>query len=210
MHKQVWIKVNAPVDEGAAELVAALNEFHAVETFESCQGDGSEPLWVCFRCGDGCWRRTTEFAIGHLAQHLYEAVGDGAVVAVRVTSMGATMADLSVRRPALRKTIKTIRRLARESNGDRNAEPMSENGRQASTTLTDGARRRCRELIRHSGVEANDAFIDAAIAAISEDIKREAISIYVDWMPEEFSWTDQEEELVLAIAALVKIHDSMA
>lgn len=49
-HKQVWVKVNARVDEGVAPRVVALSEFEDVVTYSSCQGgDFSE---VQFGCGD--------------------------------------------------------------------------------------------------------------------------------------------------------------
>ena len=56
-HKQVWVKVNAPVDEGVAPLVLALSEFEGVCTHESCQG--GELAVVHFSCGE--WRETATF-----------------------------------------------------------------------------------------------------------------------------------------------------
>ena len=47
MHKQVWAKVNAPVDEGVKKLVEAFSAFPELLTTESCQGDG-EGGEVCF------------------------------------------------------------------------------------------------------------------------------------------------------------------
>jgi len=38
-HRQVWVKVNASIDEGVAPLVSALAEFPGVCTASSCQGD---------------------------------------------------------------------------------------------------------------------------------------------------------------------------
>ncbi|MFH2057232.1 MAG: hypothetical protein ABIJ61_14840 [bacterium] len=53
-HKQTWVKVNAPVDDGIASLVMALNEFEGIITVDSCQGTENEPAYVFFTClGDG-------------------------------------------------------------------------------------------------------------------------------------------------------------
>lgn len=37
MHRQIWVKVNALVDEGIVELVNALSSFPKLQTYESCQ-----------------------------------------------------------------------------------------------------------------------------------------------------------------------------
>ena len=51
-HRQVLVKVNAPVDEGIADVITALNEIPGVYTTDSCQGrdDGSGFAW--FRYGE--------------------------------------------------------------------------------------------------------------------------------------------------------------
>ncbi len=41
-HPQRWVKVNAPVDEGVAEIVAVPNTVDGLETLQSCQGDAGE------------------------------------------------------------------------------------------------------------------------------------------------------------------------
>lgn len=59
-HREVWVKVNAPVDEGIADLVSALNEIGGLETLASCQGHGPQcPAYVIFRLGE--WRDCGEF-----------------------------------------------------------------------------------------------------------------------------------------------------
>jgi hypothetical protein len=58
------VKVNAPVDEGIAELVAALSEFPEIETLESCQGDHDKPAFVIFRLGS--WRDCGSFLFDKL------------------------------------------------------------------------------------------------------------------------------------------------
>jgi len=52
-HHEVPVKVNAWVDEGIADLVAALSELEGLITLESCQGDvGRHDAFVIFRYGD--------------------------------------------------------------------------------------------------------------------------------------------------------------
>jgi hypothetical protein len=58
-HQQTSVKVNAHVDQGVAQLVAALSEISALETLESCQGDDNQPAFVIFRFGS--WRTCGKF-----------------------------------------------------------------------------------------------------------------------------------------------------
>ena len=39
MHSTTWAKVNAPVDEGIAEVVELLSAIPGLQTLDSCQGD---------------------------------------------------------------------------------------------------------------------------------------------------------------------------
>ena len=52
-HKQVWVKVNAPVDEEVADVVEALSAFPDLCTFSSCQGYDPKTDFACvyFCCG---------------------------------------------------------------------------------------------------------------------------------------------------------------
>jgi hypothetical protein len=57
MHPQTWVKVNATVDCGIAEVVSLLNKLPLVRTVESCQGEpGGRAAFVYFEAGD--WRET--------------------------------------------------------------------------------------------------------------------------------------------------------
>ena len=53
-HPTTWVKVNALVDKGIAELVVLLNEVEGLQTLESCQGgspanpDEERPAYVFF------------------------------------------------------------------------------------------------------------------------------------------------------------------
>ena len=62
-HREIPIKVNAWVDEGIADLVAALSEIEGLVTLESCQGDkGGNDAFVVFRYGD--WQKCGELLFG--------------------------------------------------------------------------------------------------------------------------------------------------
>ena len=53
-HHEVTVKVNAWVDEGIADLVAALSEVEGLVTLESCQGEPARRnAFVMFRFGSG-------------------------------------------------------------------------------------------------------------------------------------------------------------
>lgn len=66
-HKQVFVKINAPVDAAICDLVSALGAFPSLETIESCQGSEKSSAWVCFRYGnywDHPWRDLAAFVFG--------------------------------------------------------------------------------------------------------------------------------------------------
>jgi len=51
-HREVFVKVNVPVDRGVAILVTALNSFEGVVTIDSCQKDNrSGEAYVSFHFG---------------------------------------------------------------------------------------------------------------------------------------------------------------
>lgn len=66
-HKQVWVKVNATVDEGAADLVGLLNQVEGLVTLDSCQGHEGWG-WIYFRYGD--WHNLGCFLFETLAPNL--------------------------------------------------------------------------------------------------------------------------------------------
>ena len=123
-HKQVWAKVNAPVDEGIAELVGALSEFPKLQTIESCQGDAGEthldregaPAVVFFHYGQHDhahpYRDIADFVLGHLGPGLIRELGDLVGVSLRVTEYGVR-ADLVVRHGVLPRAVKILKRLRR-------------------------------------------------------------------------------------------------
>ncbi len=115
-HPQVWAKVNAPVDEGIADLVAALSAFPALQTVESCQGAPDRGAWICFQYGDYWnhpWRSLADFVLGYLAPGLASLVGDDANVRIQVTASGQVFGELSVRPGAESRVSRAVRTLAK-------------------------------------------------------------------------------------------------
>jgi hypothetical protein len=92
-HPQTWIKVNAPVDEGVAEIVSILNTVDGLETRQSCQGDGHD--YVYFTCGD--WMTLSQFVFEQIGPALKSKLDQDATLAVEATNADETMAKLSFR-----------------------------------------------------------------------------------------------------------------
>jgi len=64
-HSEIFVKVNASVDRGIAELVCALSEIDGLETIASCEGYQDGPkAYVIFRFGG--WRECGEFLFDRL------------------------------------------------------------------------------------------------------------------------------------------------
>ena len=98
-HKQVWVKVNAPVDAGVAEIVSVLNRVDGLETLQSCQGDaGGRSGYVYFACGD--WRNVCELVFQKIGPTLKNKVDEDAMLTVEATSADFPMAKLSFKAEA--------------------------------------------------------------------------------------------------------------
>jgi hypothetical protein len=98
-HDQVWVKVNAPVDAGVAEVVSVLNSVNGLETLQSCQGDaGQRDGYVYFACGD--WRQMCELVFQRIGPTLKNRVDEDAKLVVEATSAENPMAKLSFKAEA--------------------------------------------------------------------------------------------------------------
>ena len=116
MHKQTWVKVNAPVDFGIASIVSALSGFPELETLESCEGNQDTAGWVCFRYGaywQHPWKDLAKFTLGYLVPALARVVGDDASLRIQATPNGQFFGELSVRPGAANRVRIAIRRLAK-------------------------------------------------------------------------------------------------
>ena len=120
MHKQTWVKVNAPVGEGVAELILALSSFPKLRTFESCQEDNEHPAVVFFSYADSnvdddiSWRELSEFTLGFLGPRLAHHLGDRVTLSLTITCWGWPQGELIVRPGAILKTVLAIKRIRTE------------------------------------------------------------------------------------------------
>ena len=114
-HKQVWVKVNAYVDEEVADLVEALSCFPQLRTFSSCQGVVGECLaQVSFRCGRDGKQSTVQF-VEWLVPHLFDAVGDSAYLSIYWgTSRAFAKGRLKVRHGVAPRVARALRKIALE------------------------------------------------------------------------------------------------
>lgn len=80
------------VDEGVADLVAALSEVPGLLTMESCQGDDGQDAYVYFRMRD--WRQTGEFLFDRLLPALSPDLRSN--VALRVQAYDVQLARGSI------------------------------------------------------------------------------------------------------------------
>jgi len=98
-HPQTWIKVNAPVDEGVAEIVSILNTVDGLETLQSCQGEpGDREGYVYFACGD--WKRLSQFVFEQIGPALKGKLDEDATLTVEATNADEPMAKLSFKADA--------------------------------------------------------------------------------------------------------------
>ena len=98
-HPQTWIKVNAPVDEGVAEIVSMLNSVEGLETLQSCQGGpGEREGYVYFACGD--WKRLSRCVFEQIGPSLKRKLDEDATLTVEATNADEPMAKLSFKAEA--------------------------------------------------------------------------------------------------------------
>lgn len=113
-HRQVWAKVNVPVDSEIAELIEALSAFPMLETLESCQGPKDGPARVCFLYGNYWshpWKDIAEFGFEFLAPGLAAEIGDDARLSLELNGSGVTQGHLTVRAGAIHQATNALRRL---------------------------------------------------------------------------------------------------
>ncbi len=122
-HKQTWVKVNAQVDDGIAELIEVLGRFPSLETMSSCQGDldGQLGATVFFYFGNdisctgsiGKWKELVEFVLGYLGPGLDAAVGTKVQTSLIVGYKGDVQGKLYIHSDALSKTVRALKRLSK-------------------------------------------------------------------------------------------------
>ena len=95
-HEQTWVKVNAAVDYGVADLVEALSRYPALQTLESCERNGDGVAQVSFSYGRR-WTEMADFSFGYFSPELYRRVGDDAAVTLYWTVGDRVVGSLRVR-----------------------------------------------------------------------------------------------------------------
>jgi len=98
-HEQVWVKVNAPVDQGVAEVVSLLNSVSGLETLQSCQGDtGGRDAYVYFAYGN--WTELCRLVFEEVGPALKQKLDEDARLMVEATSADRPTAKLTFRAEA--------------------------------------------------------------------------------------------------------------
>ena len=72
-HRQVWVKVNAQVDEGIAEIIALLNTIPHLQTIDSCQGAENARAFIYFYLNG--WKSVGHFLFEVLEPNLRPITG---------------------------------------------------------------------------------------------------------------------------------------
>ena len=110
-HAQTWVKINAPVDEGIAELVSALSEIDGLETIESCQGTPErDNAFVFFRFGT--WRDCGSLMFDELLPMLEPDLKASVALTLRAYDADSAMGELSVELVAVQTLSERVRRLS--------------------------------------------------------------------------------------------------
>ncbi|MGH9257940.1 MAG: hypothetical protein ACRD3C_25550 [Vicinamibacterales bacterium] len=110
-HPQVWVKVNALVDTGVAEIVSLLNQVPHLRTIDSCQGGPGHLAHVCFYMGD--WKQIGEFLFEKLLPELAPA-GEDVRLSVEVFNNSEPMGSLRFHPAASALVASAIRRTLQE------------------------------------------------------------------------------------------------
>ncbi len=115
-HTQTWVKVNAPVDSGMADLINALSKFSNLQTIESCE-DIKEWAWVTFVYGNYWnrpWEDLAKFVFGFLGPHFASEMGDRVRLSMHVTEAGLYRAEMAVQISAIPTAVKFVLKLSSE------------------------------------------------------------------------------------------------
>jgi hypothetical protein len=111
-HPQTWIKVNAPVDIGVAEIVSILNSVDGLETLQSCQGEpGDRDGYVYFSCGD--WKKLSQLVFEQIGPSLKRNLDEEATLTVEATDTEEPMAKLSFRAEASGMVVSALKEVLR-------------------------------------------------------------------------------------------------
>lgn len=104
MHKQVWVKVNTPVDEGLSELISLLNQIDRLYTLDSCQGYAGWGF-IYFRYGN--WLKLGHFVFGKLAPALREI--EEITLSLQTIDGDEPMAKLGIRKETIPQIVSVLK-----------------------------------------------------------------------------------------------------
>lgn len=118
-HEQTYVRVNARVDIGIAELVDSLSRFPFVETLESCQGTPGEgedacPAFVYFVCGR--WQGMAEFVFGFLGPKLVDVADSAAMLSASTNGQGDPLVKIKMPAEVVSKVASVINELSVQTN----------------------------------------------------------------------------------------------
>ena len=105
------MKVNAPVDNGVAEIVSLLNSVEGLETLQSCQGDPDRPGYVYFLCGN--WQNVCRLIFEQMGPALKREVDEDATLTVEATSTEHPMAKLSFKAESAGMVVSALKEVLR-------------------------------------------------------------------------------------------------
>ena len=107
-HRQTWVKVNAPVDEGIAQIVEALSAFEGLETIESCQGKpGEGRAFVTFRLGD--WQACGRFVFEDLMPKIPSSLRSHVSLSIRAYDSDNAIAALEMHPAVIARVARLLR-----------------------------------------------------------------------------------------------------
>ncbi len=107
-HKQVCIKVNAPVDKGIAKIVSLLNQLKGFYTIDSCE-DKNGWAYVYFRYKD--WKTICNLLFNILGSKLIMHYGEDVVLSVTLTDDIEPIGKISFRKELTKKLYTTTQEI---------------------------------------------------------------------------------------------------
>ena len=104
-HKQVWVKVNAKVDEKISNIITLLNTVENLFTLDSCEGYKGR-AYVYFRYGN--YKTICKFLFGELAPKLIKQYGEDIALSVEIANDLEPIGKISFRKELTNKLYSTL------------------------------------------------------------------------------------------------------
>lgn len=94
-HKQIWAKVNCPVDEKIAKIVSLFNTIDGLMTLDSCEGD---EIWSYIYFKYGNYKTICNFVFGELMPILTNKYGEDIFLSVESADSLEPIGKISFRK----------------------------------------------------------------------------------------------------------------